>query len=495
MPPVVANRYGDRTYPGEDPHVRLGKRWITVAAVIALAGLALSSTGAPDAVAGAITPGESGKRAVAHYAGGRVIKSPAVTKKAPKPVLSRIGLNSGEPTIGMTNDGAVFTSAIQSNTRVEVTRSTDQGKTWEIVSPKLPGGRNAQALSLDPYTYVDNRLGDTDSSRIFTIDLTVACALVSFSDDSGDSWITNPLACGRPVNDHQTLFAGPPVSTPTVGYPNIVYYCWNDVASSGCSRSLDGGLTFSPSGTPAYPGVDPDAGGFCGGLHGHGYVGDDGTVFLPKGHCGQPWLSISKDEGQTWTRVQVAKNGVADHEADAVSDAKGNIYYVWIGRDRLPYLAVSKNDGKKWTKPMMVGAPGVNEANLPALDVGGNGEIALTYMGSENSPFKPGDESTEDPDYSKTTWNGYMMVSDNADSKRPVFYSTTVNNKKDPIFRGQCGPGRCGAVYDFIDIVIDRGQVWAAFVDGCIAICATTGPSSLGAEGIVGHLVGGPRLH
>jgi hypothetical protein len=47
---------------------------------------------------------------------------------------------------------------------------------------------------------------------------------------------------------------------------------------------------------------------------------------------------------------------------------------------------------------MMVGAPGVNEANLPALDVGGNGEIALTYMGSENSPFKPGDESTEDPD-------------------------------------------------------------------------------------------------
>ncbi|MGH2753730.1 MAG: hypothetical protein ACRDLB_04795, partial [Actinomycetota bacterium] len=192
---------------------------------------------------------------------------------------------------------------------------------------------------------------------------------------------------------------------------------------------------------------------------------------------------------------------VADHEADAVSDAKGNIYFVWIGRDRLPYLAVSKNDGKKWTKPMMVGAPGVKEANLPALDVGGNGEIALTYMGSENSPFKAGAENaedaaeTEDPDYSKTTWNGYMMISANADAARPVFYSATVNDKKDPIYRGECGPGRCGAVYDFIDIVIDRGQVWASFVDACIMVCVTTGPGNLGADGIVGRLVGGPKLH
>ncbi|MGH2753915.1 MAG: hypothetical protein ACRDLB_05720, partial [Actinomycetota bacterium] len=285
-----------------------GRRWTSLVSLGAIAAMAISVSGAPTAGAGAITPGESGKRAVPHYAGGKVIRSPAVTKKAPKPVLSRIGMQSGEPTVGMTNDGAVFTSAIQSNTRVEVVRSTDQGKSWDVVSPKLPGGRNAQALSFDPYTYVDNRLGDTDSSRVFTIDLTVACALLSFSDDSGKTWITNPLACGRPVNDHQTLFAGPPASSPTVGYPNIVYYCWNDVASSGCSKSLDGGITFSPSGTPAYPGVDSEAGGFCGGLHGHGFVGDDGTVFLPKGHCGQPWLAISKDEGQTWTRVQVAKN-------------------------------------------------------------------------------------------------------------------------------------------------------------------------------------------
>jgi hypothetical protein len=471
-----------------------GRRWTTFAAVVAITALALSASGVPTAGAGAITPGESGKRAVAHHAGGKVIRSATVTRKAPKPVLSRIGINSGEPTIGMTNDGAVFTSAIQSNTRVEVVRSTDQGKSWDIVSPKL-GERNSQALTLDPYTYVDNRLGDTDSSRVYTIDLTVACSLLSFSDDNGESWITNPLACGRPVNDHHTLFSGPAVSSPTVGYPNIVYYCWNDVASSGCSKSLDGGLTFSASGTPAYPGADPDAGGFCGGLHGHGFVGDDGTVFLPKGHCGQPWLSISKDEGFTWTRVQVAKNGVADHEAGVVSDAKGNIYYTWIGRDRRPYLAVSKNGGKKWTKPMMIGAPGVKEANLPSLDVGGNGKIAFTYMGSENSPFIPCDESTEDPDYTATTWNGYMMISANADSNRPIFYSATVNNKKDPLYRGECGPGRCGAVWDFIDIVIDRGQVWAAFVDACIAICSTTGPSNLGGDGITGHFVGGPRLH
>ncbi|HEU4480606.1 MAG TPA: sialidase family protein, partial [Actinomycetota bacterium] len=305
---------------------------------------------------------------------------------------------------------------------------------------------------------------------------------------------TNPLVCGRPVNDHHTLFGGPPVSSPTVGYPNILYYCWNDVATSSCQKSLDGGLTFTATGTPAFPGADPDAGGFCGGLHGHGFVGPDGTVYIPKGHCGQPWLSYSKDEGRTWTRVQVAKNGVADHESGVVADGKGNVYFTYTGRDRLPYLVVSKNGGKKWSKPMMIGAPGLKEANLPSIAMGGTGKVAIAYMGSANSPGQPWDERT-DADYDKTTWNGYMTVTNNALAKSPTFYTSTVNNTKDPLIRGRCGPGRCGAVYDFIDITIDRnGVAWSAFVDGCIAVCTTTG-SNLGSDGIVGRLVGGPRLN
>ena len=449
----------------------------------------------------------SGGKAVAHRAGGRRLAS--AQHRAPAAKLYRIAvdgvqLKGVEPTLGLTKDGDIFYTAFQSNTRIEVAHSKDKGQTWDLRTPEI-GGRNVHSLSFDPYIYVDPR-----TDRIFNIDLTVACSYLSFSDDKGKSWITNPLACGRPVNDHQTLFAGPPVHTPTVGYDSIVYYCWNDVGSSSCSKSVDGGLTFSPTGAPAYPGVDPDAGGqdsnFCGGLHAHGHVGQDGTVYLPKGHCGQPWLAISKDEGKTWSRVQVASNGTSTHEAGVAADSKGNIYYAWTARNRLPYLVVSKNGGKTWSKPLMIGAPGLKEANLPGLDVGAPGKVAVVYMGSENSPFRPGreeggDECTAigscpgDDAYKKTTWNGYMMVTPNALDKNPTLFTGTVNDKRDPLIRDTCGPGRCRAVYDFIDIVIGPdGSAWGAFVDGCIAICSSTGPSNLGSEAIVGHLAGGPKL-
>lgn len=451
---------------------------------------------------------EAGPRAVAHRAGGARIQG----RQGPQPVLSRIGISSSEPTIGVAHNGHVFTSAFQTNTRVEVVRSKDRGKSWEIVSPTLPNGRNAQLLSLDPYTYVDTPPGDSDISRVFTIDLTVACSYLSFTDDSGESWITNPLVCGRPVNDHQTLFGGPPVHSPTVGHPNIIYYCWNDVASSSCQKSLDGGLTFTITGSPAFLGYNPDGGdgvedadGLCGGLHGHGHVGPDGTVYLPRGYCGQPWLSFSKDEGATWTNVQVAKNGISTHEAGVVADKAGNLYYTYTGRDRLPYLAISRDGGSTWKKPLMIGAPGVNEANLPSIAFGAKGKIAIAYMGTTNSPGMPfpneGQECTaigacpDPPEYSKTTWNGYVTITANALDKRPVFYSASINNPKDPFIRGSCGPGRCKAVFDFIDVTIDReGVAWSAWVDGCVAICITTGPTSSGSDGVVGRLAGGPRL-
>jgi hypothetical protein len=382
-----------------------------------------------------------------------------------------------------------------------VVRSPDRGRTWNIVSPKFPNGRNAQLLSFDPYIYVDKW-----TDRVFTIDLTIACSYLSFTDDRAETWVTNPLACGRPVNDHQTLFSGPPVLSSPTGYKNVVYYCWNDVVTSSCSKSLDGGITFAPT-TPAFTGADPDnPGQTCGGLHGHGVVGYDGTVYLPRGYCGQPFLAISKDEGATWTRVQVAKNGIIGHEAGVAVDKKRNIYYTWIGRDRLPYLAVSKNGGKSFSRPMMVGPPGIKEANIPGIDAGDPGKIAIVYMGSTNSPFKPGkfedDECTlltscpAPKQYDKTTWNGYMTISANALAKDPIFYTGSVNDPGDPLKRKNCGPGRCGtSVYDFLDIVVGPdGAAWASFVDACITVCATSPSGDIGADGVVGRLVGGPKL-
>ena len=203
----------------------------------------------------------------------------------------------------------------------------------------------------------------------------------------------------------------------------------------------------------------------------------------------------------------MANIGIEGHEASVATDKAGNIYYTWVAPNRLPYLAVSTNGGKKWSRPMMIGRPGLTEANLPSLDVGKPGAIAVTYMGSENSPFKPSKKEDDQEctaltacppgdEYAKTTWNGYMTISDSVLTKDPIFYTTTVNDLKDPLKRGNCGPGRCGtSIYDFIDIVIGpKGDAWGAYVDACISICATETSGDMGADAVVGRLVGGPKL-
>ena len=445
----------------------------------------------------------------------------AAAGKAPSAITYSIGDHALEPTLGITPGGTMFYAAgdfdnptldpadpVVGVPMTDVLRSEDGGKTWQDTSPRVLG-QNSMPASLDPYVWVDDRV-DGDTARIFTIDLTLACSYMSFSDDDGATWTTNPLACGRPVNDHQTLFSGPPVSTTTIGYPNILYYCYNDVGSSQCTKSIDGGITFHPTGTPAFTGYKPGSDetgfygvdGFCGGLHGHGTVGDDGTVYLPREYCGEPFLSISKDEGVTWTNVKVSRirsisqpDEGAAHPSVAV-DAKGNIYYTWIGqKDRLLYLSVSKDGGEKWSKPVVAGAPGLAETNLPQIDVRGPGKIAIVYYGSTNAPFPRCKNECENVDYIKTTWNGYITVTDEALTANPTFYTGLVNEPKDPLIRARCGPGRCHWAYDFIDVEIGPdGIAYGAFVDGCMKKCTEITPREGDYEGLTVKLTGAPSL-
>jgi hypothetical protein len=71
-------------------------------------------------------------------------------------------------------------------------------------------------------------------------------------------------------------------------------------------------------------------------------------------------------------------------------DEEGNIYAAWVAAgDRLPYLAISRGGGLRWSSPLMIGAPGVNEAALPRLVSGIRGDVDVAYFGSENSPGAP----------------------------------------------------------------------------------------------------------
>lgn len=513
--------------------MRISARRSLAATVVVAAGLAASpATGLVDAAAPHPGPGPSGlscdpqRRAVVHLDGGEPYRG-AVPMERPYACVGDTGHRALEPTFGVTADGSILYQAagesdVPFTDAPVVIRSRDGGVTWDDVSP---GGDGApgHAVTVDPYVYVDPA-----TSRAFTVDALVGCALVSASDDGGDSWRTAVTLCGQGV-DHQSVFAGPPAVSPTVGYPNVVYWCavhgggGQYSTATSCSKSLDGGLTFVPTGSPAFT-ADPtkDDGnfgvaGWCDGLAGRGVVGPAGTVYVAKGWCGDPAVAVSDDEGATWRRVVVdTTTGMArtrddrpDHEASVAVDADGNVYVVWAGRDRLPYLAVSTDGGATWSAPKMVGPPGLREADRPQVAVASPGRIVIGYMGSETSPGPPfpGEASCsgvegaatvllgcpEPAGYEGVTWNGYVTVTASALADRPVLLTTTVNDPSDPLHRGSCGPGGCGTLGDGIATVGvgPGGQALGAFVDLCPAACA-------GGEGeprgLFVRLAGGPDL-
>src|SRR6266508_138473 len=383
--------------------------------------------------------------------------------------VAKVGAPGMEPTIGVAADGTAYYGAAHivadtpyawGGARTDTRMSTDGGKTWKSI--QLGGGDvGVPPANADPMIYVDQTTG-----RVFNFDLEGACNFLNYSDDEGQSWSTNPAACGNLVVDHQTIVtAKPREGLTTSGYPNVVYWCSNRVADATCGRSLDGGTTWGPTGDAAYMGYDEAAGGLCGGLAGHLAADPDGRIFLPKGHCEHPWVSISQDGGATWKRVQVSTISASDTHLSLASDNAGNLYYGWWGgRHDLPYLSISRDHGMTWSAPMMIAPPGVFAANLVTVSAAAPGRVAVTFL-STTDPKEDGHRPMDQT----------VVVSTNALSANPTFVSSTANPAGDPIHRGNdCTAGRCGGIWDFIDIHISKtGQVWASMSADCVTTSVT----------------------
>ncbi|HEX9236799.1 MAG TPA: sialidase family protein [Actinomycetota bacterium] len=410
-----------------------------------------------------------------------------------------------EPSMGVTRPGGIFFDGFAGPGSIlpAVIGSTDGGRTWKV---KFDHHLNSN----DPYLYVDPA-----TSRIFSSDLTPPCEQLSFSDDNGRTWTTAPPAGCIWNEDHETIFAGPAPrgGLKPAGYPNVVYLCsiggGLSVAStmSTCSKSLDGGLLFVPTGEPAFfdnPRYRGDFGlpGLCQGATGHGFVGPDGTVYLPKGYCGQPFVAISRNEGLTWTRVQVADNGMNcctglvggqhdptdhffDHESGVAADGHGNVYFDWVAADRQPYLAVSHDEGATWSRPIRIASPGIREAVLPGMAIRPDGTIAMIYLASRNSPWD-GTKATG-PYTQAVTWDAYIVVSSNVAASHPRFTTVRIGSDLDPLIRGSCGPVTCPGMGEFIDVEFGPdGTVWASVEDEC------HGHKCGFSDALIGHVTSGP---
>lgn len=399
------------------------------------------------------------------------------------------GHAGAEPTMGVTSDGTLFFVAFE-----DTLRSTDHGQTWEVV--------HTSPATLDPMLWVDPL-----TDRIFTNHLYLACSILSWSDDLGETWTTNPIACGLPVNDHQKIATAPPRAEsplqPTV-YDNLVLYAYNGLAlGSRISISYDGGLTF-PVNTETVSPNDPNS--CSGGLHGHPEAAPDGTLYLPKRSCNGVLVSVSHDSGLSWEAV-LAGDDVGSTECrknpEVATDLDNNAYAVWPAADQELYLVRSTDAGATWSTSVRASPPEMEVTTMPVAKAGSPGRLAIAYYGIERDQTEDEVPDRVDED---GRWHLYVTYTLNALDDEPTFVTVQATPDEDPIQIGPIStnsgcdnPPGSRNLLDFIDMVVDAdGRVYVAYGDGCTTGCAgkadATMEDSRSRDGVVAVVEAGPSL-
>jgi YD repeat-containing protein len=434
-----------------------------------------------------------------------------------------VGFRSGEPSIGF--DPRTNTAMYTSDTN-SVRMSWDaQGR---LTTKNVPAF--SSQLSLDPIGWTDQL-----THRTFVSQLIGACSLMSYSDDAGATW-HQTQGCGADVLlDHQTVGGGPyrrentPASAGLTGYPDAVYYCAQNSYSGTCARSDDGGLTFL-AGTPAYNVATPEngpEGGACSAIHGHLRVAPDGVVYLPNKGCGgtptagnltnseffggAPAVSVSEDNGLTWTvRPVPGAHNPDESDPSVASDRASTTYFGWedgtnpsettYGRTSSARISVTKDHGKTWTKPYDVSsALGLRNVQFPEVIAGDPGRAAFAFLGTKG---------VGDDQHNGFVGEWHLYVATTIDGGKS--WRTVDTTPHDPVQRGCISlqgtsnktiadKNICSQrnLLDFNDITLDRqGRVLVAYADGCVEACVTDPTSkSKGAVDMVMRQTSGPLLY
>jgi hypothetical protein len=345
-----------------------------------------------------------------------------------------------------------------------VVRSTDLGATWERLVPTTAAAPTSTHGGLTDWLSVD-----PETSRVWYATPAAPCgATISWSDDEGETWGYTPNA-GCPAQGANALIEGPAPAggAQPIGYPHVVYYCANagevplgDQSYLACYISLDGGASFS------YAGGSPDKvppRDECGDVIREtrvGTVGRDGNLYFPQDVCGAGTalrLAISADEGKTWRYEPIFETEVQDLYPPALAaDAGNNLFLAWKGSGGLPYLTISRDQGRSWSSPLQVAAPGVTQIRRLALTAREPGHVEISYLGSTDAG---------------ATFNAYITESRNALDTQPTFWSAPVNDPATPVALGT-ETGTFGDRIQFLNNTIGPdGTPWAAFHCARTVLC------------------------
>jgi hypothetical protein len=415
--------------------------------------------------------------ALAVAAPGQAASGPPVYTNytAPAP----LGQSAGEPSLGVNwNTGNVMFIASLQTLRVTFNdAATPATATWTDVSYPL-----TSLVTTDPMLFTDPQTG-----RTFVSQLLGKTSLMAHTDDDGATWTPG---MGSGINsgvDHQTVGGGPFAPSPLggIGYPNVVYYCSQDIALAQCAVSHDGGLTFGPA-VPIYTLLQ------CGGLHGHVKVAPDGTAYVPnKGCSGQQGVAVSTNNGLTWTVRKIPGTVTTNSDPAAGVADDGTVYIGTVSNGR-PVAAVSRDQGRTWSAPVDVGVPfGIRNAVFPAVVAGDPDRAAFAFLGTPAA----GDGTAESATFAGV-WHLYIATTYDGGST----WTTVDATPNDPVQRGSiCMSGStCGAtrnLLDFMDIAVDaQGRVLVGYADGCVGSCVAAGPNSFTSIGTIARQSGGKGL-
>lgn len=384
--------------------------------------------------------------------------------------VSATGAGGPELNLGVTSTGVILVGGWG-----PLARSFDDGLTWD--DPRITGN----VLSADRVLIVDK-----STDRVFVDDTTLGCTILSWSDDLGETWLSNAGACGGGVTDHQKIAVSVPrTPTPITGqlYENLVWVCANGLSHTDCAISRDGGLTFAPTA--------PHAIGCA--FHGAMVADADGVLYVPTAQCGLRVRSTA-NEGVTWIErvLPASRFPASDDTPDLAVTPDGTIYLFYTTDDWTAAFARSSNGGLSWQGPFHVPLVGAKSGAFPSIVAGNDGKIALSFYATtdQNGAWSgnPGDAPAS------TRWHGYVAIITDAASAAPTIAPVQVTDH--PLQYGCLSKlGGClNNIADYMDVDVGPdGRVYAVYTDGCPATCDSASESKDDAA-VVAVQTGGPTL-
>jgi len=406
-------------------------------AIVALCGSMLIGTSASVRAIPAIGPGCDARRpAVAHNPGGPPLRPQPANAPIPCGVLT--GFGGAEARIAVDRSGTVFfnpavadpgpTNCVGRCAHAGLAITNDAGASWSFAESPT-GSRVDNSLAADP-----------NSGRTFWIPFSDASPTldVRVTSDGGATWHDASACCGSAENPH-VVFAG----SVTYVCSNTSYFGGLESASGArvCSKSLDGGATFTLVGTMLSKPVPQHAeclpkGEVFGAVDEHyPQPAPDGSLYLLV-RCGgnapsssdTEFLARSTDQGLTWPIVhQVPLPPVSPNDLDVLRvDTAGNLYLFQTDPATYhPLLRTSTNGGATWGATWDLAAPGVAVGH-PGSEAAGLFTSPQLWFAAVTSPGRVA-VGYYAQELGQTRWDAELTETWNALDALPVLWSGRLN--------------------------------------------------------------------